>query len=84
MNNASVTADHRERQAYVYVRQSSMAQVRENTESLERQYELSHRAVELGWEPGRVVICRRRSRPLRCGVNGPRGVQVARRRGRPR
>ncbi len=51
-----LTADHRRRLAYVYVRQSSMAQVRENTESLERQYELSRRAVELGWDPTRVVV----------------------------
>ncbi len=56
MNNAGVTPDHRARRAFVYVRQSSMAQVRENTESLERQYELTHRAVELGWEPDHVVV----------------------------
>ena len=39
MNDAGkLTSDHRRRLAYVYVRQSSMSQVRENTESLERQY----------------------------------------------
>ena len=52
MNEAGkITEDHRRRLAYLYIRQSSMAQVRENTESLERQYELSRRAVELGWDP---------------------------------
>jgi len=30
--------------------------VRVNTESLERQYELTRRAVELGWDPARVVV----------------------------
>jgi DNA invertase Pin-like site-specific DNA recombinase len=56
MNEGKVTADHVRRRAYVYIRQSSMAQVRENTESLERQYELCRRAVELGWDPARVVL----------------------------
>jgi DNA invertase Pin-like site-specific DNA recombinase len=57
MNDAGkITLDHRRRQAVVYVRQSSMAQVHENTESLERQYELSRRAVELGWDPAKVVV----------------------------
>ena len=51
-----ITGDHRRRQAVVYIRQSSMAQVRENTESLERQYELSRRAIELGWDPTRVLV----------------------------
>ena len=35
---------HRARTAIVYVRQSSMHQVQENTESTERQYALVHRA----------------------------------------
>jgi DNA invertase Pin-like site-specific DNA recombinase len=57
MNDAGkITLDHRRRQAVVYVRQSSMAQVHENTESLERQYELSRRAVELGWDRAKVVV----------------------------
>jgi DNA invertase Pin-like site-specific DNA recombinase len=56
MNEDKVTADHVRRRAYVYIRQSSMAQVRENTESLERQYELCRRAVELGWDAARVVV----------------------------
>lgn len=51
-----IMPDHRQRLAYVYVRQSSAAQVRVNTESLERQYELSRRATELGWDPVRVVV----------------------------
>ena len=38
------------------MRQSSVAQVRNNTESLERQYELVRRAVELGWDAAQVVV----------------------------
>ncbi len=40
---------HRERTALVYLRQSSMAQVREHTESTMRQYGLAEEAVRLGW-----------------------------------
>jgi DNA invertase Pin-like site-specific DNA recombinase len=47
---------HLRRAAYVYVRQSTMAQVERNTESLERQYELVDRAVALGWSAGDVVV----------------------------
>ena len=47
---------HLRRAAYVYVRQSTMAQVERNTESLERQYELVERAVALGWSAGDVVV----------------------------
>jgi DNA invertase Pin-like site-specific DNA recombinase len=47
---------HLGRAAYVYVRQSTMAQVERNTESLERQYELVDRAVALGWATGEVVV----------------------------
>ena len=47
---------HLRRLAYVYVRQSTMLQVKEHTESLERQYELSERAAVLGWPVERIVI----------------------------
>ena len=51
-----ISSEHRAGVAYVYVRQSTPAQVRENTESRERQYELSARAVELGWPAERVRL----------------------------
>ena len=46
---AKITSYHRERLAVVYLRQSSMAQVREHTESTMRQYGLTEEAVALGW-----------------------------------
>jgi DNA invertase Pin-like site-specific DNA recombinase len=49
MPSNKVTASHLKRKAYLYVRQSSMQQVFENTESTERQYALKQRAVALGW-----------------------------------
>jgi len=51
-----VSAAHLSRDAYVYVRQSTLTQVKEHTESLERQYELADRAMTLGWSPRQVVI----------------------------
>ena len=51
MNSVSskVTPSHLQRQAYLYVRQSTRRQVLENTESTKRQYALRERAVALGW-----------------------------------
>jgi len=51
-----VTARHLKRQAYLYVRQSSLRQVLENTESTKRQYDLRGRAVALGWPAEQVSV----------------------------
>lgn len=51
-----VTVRHLARSAYLYVRQSTVRQVLENTESTERQYALRQRAVALGWDSDRVVV----------------------------
>ena len=51
-----VTARHLARSAYLYVRQSTMRQVMENTESTDRQYALRQRAVALGWPIDSVVV----------------------------
>jgi DNA invertase Pin-like site-specific DNA recombinase len=55
-DTSKITASHRERLCLVYVRQSTLAQTRVNTESLERQYELAGRAVALGWDRERVQV----------------------------
>jgi hypothetical protein len=52
---SQVERQHLARKAYVYVRQSTMAQVERNAESRERQYELVERAVALGWQATEVV-----------------------------
>lgn len=44
-----IGSGHRDRAALVYLRQSSLAQLRENTESTLRQYALEEQAVRLGW-----------------------------------
>ncbi|MCI0553063.1 MAG: recombinase family protein [Anaerolineae bacterium] len=51
-----VTANHLKRNAYLYVRQSTLRQVFENTESTQRQYALGQRAVALGWQKEQIVI----------------------------
>lgn len=56
LNVSKVSAGHLERDAYLYVRQSTVRQVFENTESTERQYALRQRAVALGWPEERVVV----------------------------
>jgi len=51
-----VQASHLKRNAYVYVRQSTLRQVLENTESTKRQYGLRQRAVALGWAEERIIV----------------------------
>jgi len=51
-----VNAGHLRRNAYLYVRQSTMRQVVENTESTKRQYALRQRAIALGWAVEQVVV----------------------------
>ena len=46
---SKVTARHLARTAFLYVRQSSLRQVLEHTESTARQYALRQRAIALGW-----------------------------------
>jgi DNA invertase Pin-like site-specific DNA recombinase len=57
MNDSrKVQSQHLERDAYLYIRQSSMKQVIENVESTKRQYALRTRATALGWPDDRVVV----------------------------
>lgn len=51
-----VRAEHLKRNAYLYIRQSTIQQVYQNTESTKRQYALKQRAVALGWPDDRVNI----------------------------
>ncbi len=56
MTEADILASHRQRLALIYIRQSSPAQVRNNTESTRRQYALTTRARELGWPAERLEV----------------------------
>lgn len=55
-HTTKVQPSHLKRGAYLYVRQSSMRQVLENTESTKRQYALRGRATALGWPDDRIVV----------------------------
>jgi len=69
---AKIVGGHRDRLAVVYLRQSSMAQVREHTESTMRQYGLVEEAVRLGWAREAVVVI-----DTDLGVSGRWGVARA-------
>jgi excisionase family DNA binding protein len=51
-----IQARHRERQAVVYVRQSTVRQVLQHQESTRLQYALSDRAHQLGWSLEQVIV----------------------------
>ena len=53
---AKITSSQLGRRAFVYVRQSSSAQVESNRESTDRQYGLVERAVELGWHRSQIQV----------------------------
>ena len=53
---AKVTADHLRKQAILYVRQSTLQQVKENRESTALQYDLKRQAQELGWNDQQTVV----------------------------
>lgn len=56
MSETKIAAQHLRRCAFVYVRQSSTAQVMQNRESTARQYQLVERAVALGWKHDQVNL----------------------------
>jgi DNA invertase Pin-like site-specific DNA recombinase len=51
-----VKSSHLKRNAYLYVRQSTLRQVLENTESTQRQYALRQNAAALGWPLDRIMV----------------------------
>ncbi|HWM98643.1 MAG TPA: recombinase family protein, partial [Streptosporangiaceae bacterium] len=53
---SKVTAAHLGKDAYLYVRQSTIKQVLTNTESALRQYDLKSRAIALGWSAEQVIV----------------------------
>ena len=53
---AKVTPARLRRDAYLYIRQSTLYQVINNTESTGRQYDLKSRAVALGWREDKIHV----------------------------
>jgi DNA invertase Pin-like site-specific DNA recombinase len=55
-DSTKIGASHLSRAAYVYLRQSSPAQVEHNRESTQRQYALVSKAAALGWPAQHVIV----------------------------
>jgi len=64
-----ISSSHRERAALIYLRQSSMAQVREHTESTRSQYGLADKAAGLGWARSDIEVI-----DTDLGISGKWGV----------
>ena len=77
-----VQASHLKRNAYLYVRQSTLRQVFENTESTKRQYGLRQRAVALGWAEERIIVIDSDLGQSGCLVGRPRRLPAPGGRGR--
>jgi DNA invertase Pin-like site-specific DNA recombinase len=56
MKTDPVQETHRQKLACIYLRQSTLKQVRQHQESTERQYALREKALQLGWPPERILI----------------------------
>src|SRR3954453_20084825 len=56
MGQAKITGAHLERLAVIYIRQSTLAQVRDHGESTLRQYALAEDAERLGWPSERGAV----------------------------
>ena len=56
MTDSKVGPEHLRRDAFVYIRQSTYAQVERNRESTRRQYGLVEHACSLGWDPARIRV----------------------------
>ena len=52
---SKIQKTHQERAAFIYVRQSTIMQVKHNVQSQRRQYGLADRARELGWKDVQVI-----------------------------
>src|SRR3974377_824159 len=63
--NPKISEQQKSKPAYIYVRQSTLAQVRHHQESTERQYALQQKAMEMGCS---VTSARIRDRDL--GISG--------------
>jgi DNA invertase Pin-like site-specific DNA recombinase len=72
---SKVSAEHLKRAAYLYIRQSTLRQVLENTESTERQYALRRRAVVLGWPEENIVVIDEDQGQSGASVSGREGFQ---------
>lgn len=55
-SNCKIQTSHLKKNAYLYIRQSTLKQVIHNQESTKRQYNLRERAIALGWALNNIVV----------------------------
>lgn len=55
-NHPKIADQHLSKQACIYIRQSTLAQVRFNQESTDRQYNLVNKALSLGWKQDQIRV----------------------------
>ena len=55
-NDSKIAPSHLNRNAYIYIRQSTEHQVRENIESQQRQYELIDIAKQYNWNQDSIIV----------------------------
>lgn len=67
---------HLERQAFIYVRQSTLFQVREHTASTARQYDLAQRAQDLGWAREHLTVIDQDQGHSGASITGRDGFQA--------
>ena len=56
LSRHKIQPEHLALVALIYIRQSTLVQVRENIGSKARQYDLVHNALDLGWPQERIVV----------------------------
>jgi DNA invertase Pin-like site-specific DNA recombinase/DNA-binding transcriptional regulator YiaG len=56
MYEGRIKPEHLQKKAYIYIRQSSLRQVVEHSESTKRQYDLKGRAMAMGWAADNIVV----------------------------
>lgn len=54
--NSKIRSEHINRTAYIYIRVSTPAQIKNSIGSIAQQYGLKNRAIELGWSEERIVV----------------------------
>jgi DNA invertase Pin-like site-specific DNA recombinase len=55
-DSSKIQPTHRERDAYIYIRQSSLRQVEHHTAGRQRQYDLLDWTLAMGWSRERIVL----------------------------
>lgn len=75
-NSAKLRPDHLARLAFIYVRQSTLAQVRHNTGSTAQQYDLVQRAKDLGWRSEDIRVLDSDQAHSGTSVSGRDGFQT--------